>query len=280
MTSIKILSIVVLYEQDVLNCSTISSMILLNKRLKNCIYLVVYDNSENCQKEKDINVLSELFTDFAYVYNGYNTPLSVLYNNAINSYGNLCTHINIWDQDSFFTDEYYEQCLKTICNHDNTSLIIPRIFVGDKLVSPGIFKRYKGKYLKHVSIGFVECKKEIIGVMSGVLINKNVFERIRFDERFKFYGIDTKFFIDYCHVYTELYVLEYVLKHNLSVFNNTESIALKKFRFRDFCSSIILLSENNGFLERNIVRLYLLFVALKKEDFRSRGTFMRIALGF
>lgn len=279
MTDFKILSIVVLYKQNVLDCTTITSMISLNDRLKNDICLVVCDNSEQRQLDSDIHVLSSYFKEFAYLHTGCNTPLSILYNNTIASYGYLCTHVNIWDQDSSFTDDYFEQCKKVVYNQPDVSLIVPRIFVGKKLVSPGEFNGFKGKYLKGNEIGIVGSKG-VVGVMSGVFINIDVFSKIAFDERFRFYGVDTKFYIDHSKIREELFVLEYVLKHSLSEFDKTESIEVKKFRFKEFYNSIKLLNENLGFCKSIFVRIYLFYVALKKENCFSKGVFIRIALGF
>lgn len=80
--------------------------------------------------------------------------------------------------------------------------------------------------------------------MSGMCIRLDVINdyKILFDENLSFYGIDTKFSIDYSKKFPFLYVLDYRLKHNLSKFEK-EEYTIKERRFKSHCKASLYIAK-------------------------------------
>ncbi|MDD2494309.1 MAG: hypothetical protein PHE29_03870 [Tissierellia bacterium] len=243
--------LVVLYKESLKTSKTISSFLNSKVNFSN-IKLIIWDNSP--YKILDFDLLNKNQIQFEYEWTPENIPLSTIYNTVIET-NKDSRLLFLFDQDSEFTELYFKYMYDSVRNEPNVKLFIPSVFHNNKLVSPGRFGFYKGMYLKH------NCKGKnktgnIIAIASGMCIRFTTFseDQVLFDENLSFYGIDTKFCLDYAKKNKHLYVINYSLKHDLSIFQEKEDINIKLKRMKDYQRSTRYIIKNH---KNNIFSLIL-----------------------
>lgn len=222
--------LVILYNETLTSSKTIRTYLENCRQYHNKIKLVIWDNSpvRKISPEEIVNCI----TKFEYRHTPQNIPLSVVYNNVIESSLEY-NSIFIFDQDSIVTNEYFNQIYTAQYLYPQINLFIPRIIHGSKVISPAKRFLHKGKYVYRPDISGIIKSRRFIGIMSGMNIRMRLFKNtnIKFDNNLTLYGIDIMFSIDYSKSFKSLYVIDYTLQHDLSMFSE-ETIEIKNKRLK------------------------------------------------
>jgi len=259
-SEISLLVIVVLYKNEINSAETIKSLIQCKDYFNHNLRIAVWDNSPQAQNEEKVQLLEKQFENFYYYHTGKNLSLAKVYNRLIKEHENFVDFVNIWDQDSTFSIDFYEK-FELAIQENSICLYLPKVYQEKQLVSPGLFKVYRGQYLSRISTG-INKSEGIIGIGSGIIVKVDVFNDILFDEDLQLYGIDTCFFMDYWKRYEHLYVMDYDLKHRMSAFEE-ESFEKKAFRFLDWKRSMLIIAKRTNFLARGLIYLYVIGISVK-----------------
>lgn len=227
--------LVVLYNENITSSKTISTYINNCSAYHNQIKLVIWDNSPNQMVNQRDRY--NFPVKFDYYHTPDNTPLSIVYNKIIESSMEYDS-IFIFDQDSIITKEYFNQIYAARQQFPQINLFIPRIIHKKKVLSPAKRILHKGSYVYDREISGIISAKRFLGIMSGMNIMMTLFKNtnIKFDEHLSLYGVDTMFSIDYSKWFNTLYIIDYTLIHDLSMFSE-EMPEIKKRRFESNISS-------------------------------------------
>lgn len=142
---------------------------------------------------------------------------------------------------------------------------IPQILSNERLVSPGRRLLFKGYLHKSSVIGpGLVSSKNFLAINSGTLMTKDCYERIQplYDERLRFYGTDTDFFVRYENFYKNIYVLDSVIDHSLSE-HSSESLERALFRWRDHIYATRVTFSNKSIFFRIFLAFYLFYLKTK-----------------
>lgn len=190
-----------------------------------------------------------------------NVSLAKIYNTVIKEFSSYDA-IQIFDQDSYIRKNNYNEYLnKILVNHDEIGIFLPKIYLKDKLYSPGLFF-IKGFHFKDVSIG-VNVNRFYTAITSGMII-KNSFlkdNNLCFNEKLQLYCIDTDFFCRCRKVDCRFYVFDVDFVHELSEENL--SIDEKKRRRKIQIAGTKIIYEHNLFCKL-FVYLYELLLRITK----------------
>ncbi|WP_075603538.1 glycosyltransferase family protein [Saccharicrinis aurantiacus] len=257
---ISLLILVVLYRCDITKSETIKSLSSCNRILPKDYHIVVWDNSQQRQSDTELEYLDKSFTSSEYQCIGENLSLAKVYNSIINKYKGRFQFINIWDQDSEISENYYNE-FNSLLNNNKVGVYLPQVYQGDLLVSPGLMGVFRGRYLRNKRLGLISSNK-IIGISSGLIIDADVLNNVSFEENLNLYGIDTCFFLDYANKYNSLYVLKYQLKHSMSAFEE-EPVEKKVMRHNDWKYSMAEVAKRKGLFSALLIKIYVFVVSVK-----------------
>lgn len=222
--------LVVLYKKEIMDSSTVKSISSINVNEIPNLKLILWDNSPSdfTQKFEDIQSAN---IDYDYYRTPENIPLSVIYNRVLNLY-HSARCLFIFDQDSNVTEEYFILMKNALERNPDIGLFVPYVKYNDLIVSPGNFHIYKGKYWKQLHLGRISSQNKLC-IASGMMLNIPLIRNcsLFFDENLHFYGIDSKFVLDYSRKNPHFFVIDYRLKHNLSQYEK-ENYQTKLWRFK------------------------------------------------
>lgn len=238
--------LVILYKENLSTSKTLHTIMSFYKDLKN-YKLVIWDNSPEAIKNITEQLNEKGINDFEYIHTSQNESLSKIYNKVIEKYKQEEV-LHIFDQDTNLTLEFFEKTQDAIRKNTEINLFVPYVKIRNKIVSPGNFSGYKGTYWKNLQLGIVNSKNKL-AIASGMSLRMKLFaeNRIKFDEKLSFYGIDSKFMLDYSKVSKYFYVIDYQLDHDLSQFQNEDKgIKMKRFLLQKH-STLYLVKERNIF---------------------------------
>ncbi|MNQ32198.1 Glycosyl transferase family 2 [compost metagenome] len=220
--------------------------------------LSIWDNSaEGFGKD----AIPDINGGVSYYHNGRNERLSVVYNKIVaDSEGSQ--YFIVLDDDSEITEEY-------ICSlfgffSSGIPVGIPRILFKRDLISPGMVQGVRGKQIsnEHLRVGSKDSK-DLVAMMSGTIIHRQVFDTgLRFDERLSFYGIDTKFFIDYAKRYSKIFILDAVLIHNSALRERGQTYESRVKRLKNLVLSRLYVFDHVSNFRLKIL-IYLFFFCMK-----------------
>ncbi|MBY8927815.1 hypothetical protein J1G34_02050 [Pseudomonas sp. Wu6] len=213
---------------------------------------------------------------------GDNEGLSHIYNRvATQAFGTGATHFLISDDDTDYSAPNYVGSIaqaiecEAKSQPDAFGVILPKIYSGEKLVSPGERFWFFGRLSPTVDSG-INTSLNKLAINSGVIFTKACYEQMAplFDERLKFYATDTAFFVRYESYYSHFYVLDTALQHDLSE-DTSDSPDRALFRFQEMIRGFRVIFERKGFFFRSIMENYLMFSALKKSVSYKNSGFLR-----
>lgn len=186
MRIIKILPIIVIYNEDFHKCNCYNSFIksYANHRI------LLYENSpEPINKKYESNLV-------LYYHNKNNGGVSTAYNYGAkiafdNKYAN---YILLLDQDTIFSPNYIDILTENIIRNPDIYLFVPTIIYNDnKPFSPAIISRYKTIGVK-LNAGIYSLNK-YLPVNSGACIETNMFQQnFGYNEKIKLDFADFDFF--------------------------------------------------------------------------------------
>ena len=253
---------IVLYNENIASASTLVSLMSIADFLnKENAKLIIWDNSPTIQSEKNLQALN-VFLNVDYFHTPENLSLSKIYNRMYFENQEF-THLVLFDQDSCPDQNYFEKLLKAIGENTGINLFLPIIKVKDLIVSPANRFIINGRYWKNEHIGLVNAKKRL-AITSGMTISKEYLFGFHpcFNEDLNLYGIDTDFMIQYEKKNIFFVVIDYVMKHHLSYFEN-ESIEKKYLRFKDHKESLIKIYKKESKVQYYLARFMLLSSGIK-----------------
>lgn len=210
-----------------------------------------------------------------YRHTGENVRLSDIYNRAITDSEDTDYYV-LLDDDSTLTDKYFNAVYEFIVSRceqvfDKNSAVVavPQIMNGNTLISPGIHTGVRGKKLPHVSTGQIDSAG-VVAMMSGTVISKlAVCSGLRFDSRLNFYGIDTRFFIDYQMVFGRIFVLDCILEHKSALRDMSIPVEEQIRRFSNLLVSRYLVFDYLPFCTIRVIFFCLLFSCKKVIERRN-----------
>jgi GT2 family glycosyltransferase len=260
--------VVVLYKIRAINSL---SLITLGENLPAHLKLVVWDNSPEAIHEEDLKWIHARFPNREYIHTPENISMAKIYNQVYSN--NLqYDYFLILDQDTTLTSDFFVALYKAIAQHPEINLFLPLVYYEHQVISPADFCFYRGTYWKQQITGLVTAKNRL-AIASGMTIRMDYLriKKNRFDERLKLYGVDDKFMLDYGKENRSFFVLNYVLTHQLSMFEQ-EGIEKKTTRFiehkhaqKTICKSISLLS---WIMISTILFIKSIAWAIKRKDIR------------
>ncbi|MEI4996595.1 hypothetical protein [Aeromonas caviae] len=256
----KIRFIVVLYESEIKESVTINSLLKSKVFFENC-ELCIWNNGPHLLLSNDVVELEAKGFSVSIFQTIENISLSVIYNKFIEQM-KACAYVFL-DDDSYLNDNYLNDILSYF---SDGKILIPIITNKGVQYSP-----------------FIRNKKIKIGITSGILIPQPVVSRMMdyydafFDEKFKFYGVDTSLF----YRIDQLKLPSFNIKgfeHELSVLDETETLDKKKWRAKEYTISETLMLKYyyNECYSFKILRLLARFILaiknlmLLKPNARSR----------
>lgn len=240
----KILFLVVLYKTPPEKSSTIIS--LVGKDFSACgvePIFAVWDNSLSGYGKR---VLDSILGEVKYYHSGVNESLSVVYNKVVAGEEGADFFVFL-DDDSIIGDEYLSALSGFLAS--DVPLAVPKIKYKGNIISPGKLYGVKGAPLsgRFLQVG-KKSSASITAMMSGVVVSRQVFDLgVRFDERLGFYGVDTRFFIDYANKFKFLFVLDVVMPHQTALRDREVSIDDQVLRHQKLVDSWSVVFCDVGF---------------------------------
>lgn len=279
---VKINFIVVIYATSPTQTVTLQSLASIDfSKHRIMPSLSVWDNSTEGFGE---GAIPEFCGSVNYYHIGKNEKLSVAYNKVIND-SRGSQYFIILDDDSNITDEY--MCSVVSYFSSDVPVGIPRIMFERSLISPGKVEGVRGKKIgnEHLDVGGVDSVG-LVAMMSGTIVHRQVFDSGHlFDERLSFYGVDTKFFIDYAKRYPKIFILDAVLTHSSALRERGQTYTSRVKRLRNLVLSKVYVFDHVSHFKLKIL-IYLFFFCIKtiiKEKdiryFSLLGLFSRILKG-
>lgn len=177
--------------------------------------LILWDNSLDGLYEKEY--LDCYPYEIEYIHYPDNKPLSSLYNSVAMSFIGAPEYdwMIFFDDDTNITLEYFEELASESCQ-SSANLILPLVSNFDgRIISPGKLSLVAGKTLGISEIyNGLRMSDRYLALMSAIVVNKKVFqEGVLFDEDIPFYGVDTKFLLDYQERFSSLYFMKSKITH-------------------------------------------------------------------
>ncbi|WP_460146560.1 glycosyltransferase family protein [Pseudomonas sp. S2_A02] len=236
----------------------------------------IWDNSEQGFGEASVPTLPGEIT---YYHSGKNERLSMVYNTLISNSAES-DYFVVLDDDSSVTNHYISSL--DLFFRSTVPVAVPQILFNHNLISPGTIKGVRGRALnvQDLVTGPVPSKN-IVAMMSGTVISKEALSQgLKFDERLSFYGVDTRFFIDYANYYSEIFILNTSIPHSSALREGGQAYTKKVQRFRNLILSrplvfdyvkhhkfkislyVLLFSLNTCLKEKNIRYLSLMLLSL------------------
>ena len=232
--------LVVIYKEKLRETVTFKSLEKMASIASAPVKLYVWDNSPQGYLSECESADSDLFNIKQYkCYN--NERLSVVYNKIADEVFSTSNarYLTILDQDSEIAPDFLASV-----NSANAPdvLLLPKVISNKtgKLLSPR-YQKYnyiKNKceieYLTNDINSGLHSAVNFFAVGSGMTISRSVWkQKIRFDEKLSFYGVDTEFCADYAKVINHIYILNSVLLHSASN-EQAESVSQHVWRFNKY----------------------------------------------
>lgn len=230
------------------------------------VNIIVWDNSEDGLYENEY--LDAYPHSFLYIHTPENKPLSKLYNCVVDRFiiDDDYSWLVIFDDDTEINSDYFIE-LKCDVDKIDVNLAVPRISnKSGKVISPGKLYFTAGRSLESSELfaGMKDSSK-YLALMSAIAIRKRTFlSGLRFDESLSFYGIDTKFLLDYQKKFRFIYFM------NTHVFHESKLDDLTDGKFEENYKRLSMLitswskSLNLSFSKKLLLLFYIPLFAIKK----------------
>ena len=200
-----------------------------------------------------------------------NEGLSKIYNQVAKQSFDLGMDLfMISDDDTDYSNIRLSHCLEqvehvlSLPDAGGVGVFLPKLKSHGQLVSPGKRWLFMGRLEESVNSGFV-ASRNLLAINSGLIFTRNCFERMKpfYDERLRFYGTDTDFFVRYEKYYESAYVLDVLIDHDLSE-HSSGSVSRAVFRFDEMVRGLNISFSSHGMLVRLLLSLYLAVACLRK----------------
>lgn len=253
----RVLFITVVYSENPSKTTTLLSLSELDYSKFNINPVFsVWDNSTNGYGLSSIpNMPGEVF----YYHTGNNEYLSKVYNNVICKQNDV-DWVVILDDDSVIDESYLNALLFFF--KSGLNLAVPMIECCGELISPGIQRGVRGRKLSLKTLDVdVISSKYIVAMMSGTIIRRTLFNQgLLFDERLSFYGVDTRFFIDFSKKNKDIFLLNTKMNHHSALRDINEPYASQLKRFKNLFLAKKIIFEDLPFVRVRLIVYLLLFI--------------------
>lgn len=201
---------VVLYRRQITKSETLSSIRRLDfSELGFSVTVHIWDNSPGPAEPDQLS----LPQNWNYFHDPQNSSLSKVYNTLFRQ--STRPYVMILDQDSELSVDLFSKLHDSIA-HVPADIFAPVIMHSGAVISPGKLLWIKGSRIRHLHRNAL-LPKNFTAMMSGLCINRSYLASLSdspFDERLRFYGIDTKFCRDACARRAKAYVYDALLPHD------------------------------------------------------------------
>lgn len=262
MKKIRLLIGVVLFKEPIGKSNTLLSLIKLAEYLNKVnAKVIIWDNSPEKQSISELERLN-FFSNHQYFHTPENMSLAKIYNKMY-VFNNSYDILMLFDQDSYVEMDYFIKIQDALEKNPTVNLFLPIIKVEELIASPADRKFVSGKYWNQLRRGLIKAKDKL-AITSGMAISIKylVTHHPCFNEELNLYGIDTDFMIQYEKRNRYFFVIDYVMEHNLSFFEN-ESMDKKIMRFRDHKKSLKIIFKKESELLYFMATISLFLSALK-----------------
>ena len=241
--------VVTLYNKGIKDSTTLLSLLECSHELTFCD-IIIWDNSLAALSLSDFKLLNAKLK-IIYHHTSANLPLSKIYNYVINNYISESDYLLILDDDSIFNKSLFENFFKAISRYNFINLILPIITSNGKIISPANNFIIKTSYWNKIKTG-ITSTKYLTAINSGMLISGRFLKGFNYDERLMFYGTDNYFMYNFRETNKNLFIVDEVIEHKLSFFEEDNSRRL--FNFRETKrSNLIIYSKNTLHLILSII---------------------------
>ncbi|AXF05540.1 glycosyltransferase family 2 protein [Paraburkholderia hospita] len=219
------------------------------------VELHIWDNGAS-----DPTPPSQGFLPFKWRYTASqaNEPLSKVYNALLRN--SISSYVIIFDQDSRVDEAFFTSLAASIAS-ERADVFVPVIKHGERVISPGQLRWIKGAALAHLKVNNV-LPRHFTAMMSGLCITRSYLLRLGprpFDERLRFYGVDTRFCRDLEQHRGNAYLHDAVLGHDSALRSITDSHAALERQIWLWQSWLRVFDRNMG--EVLAIRCYVLWKA-------------------
>jgi hypothetical protein len=208
---------IVIYSNSPERTMTLPALAKINFRKLNINpFFYIRDNSNAGHSHHFFE--EQLGQEYYIGHNHKNEKLSIVYNQMVAYSLENELHSDIYvflDDDSKISEDYFCQLVDFYDSEVNVG--IPIIHNQGEIISPGKVDSIKGKSITKSEFHTgVNENDNFVAMMSGTAIKQAVFkkDKIKFCENLSFYGVDTKFFLDYKEKDGKIFILDYSLEHH------------------------------------------------------------------
>lgn len=216
----KILSIIVLYEQQLEDSLSYQSFQALSRHMDEPPTLIVYDNSAV--------PLATIPSGIIYHHDSRNIGVQPAYEYArLHAETLHYPYILLLDQDSWITKDLWHGYLASICSVNPPTAVVPRVYDDETLVSPFYTTSLFSKKSMVVQPGLYTAG--ITAISSGCLLSTDfISKQGGFSEEFPLDYLDHWLFYLFEKEREPVLVLSDYLKHQLSV-QDYDSISVERY---------------------------------------------------
>lgn len=268
----EVVFLVVIYGSKPSECSTLVS--LSRQRFSEYGIRPVFAVWDNSPHGYGIASLSFLPGRVSYYSFGINERLSVVYNSVVSDLKHADWFVFL-DDDSVISAKYLESLPAFF--DSGVSLAVPKIVHDGVCISPGMVTSIKGKLMPDIiDFSGIKKSKSIVAMMSGTVVRGKVFELgLRFDERLSFYGVDTRFFIDYSKFFSEVFILDVIMPHRSALRDRNLPLDEQVVRHKKLCAAWSVIFEESPFYREKLF-IYIAYYAVKLSFTRRSLKFLAV----
>jgi GT2 family glycosyltransferase len=227
----KVICIIVLYECALEDSESINGVInnfVKYPELTESVGIITYENcsSPNSIHSNEINIISSYSTNENHgVAKAYNYALKIASSNNVD-------WLLLLDQDTRLNDDFLNNAVLSIKRlKDNTiAAIVPKIFDGNKLISPSNVKW--GGVHRPIDLNFLGVpKNEVHCIGSGTMIQSSFMRKMGgFDEKYWLDGLDRWLFRKIFLQNRQVYVSNILINHSLSINDYNKFVSTDRFK--------------------------------------------------
>lgn len=173
--------------------------------------IIIWDNSKKSVYSEFIDFTKKIIPT-EYIHTPENTSLSKIYNTIS---AGLLKHsfLTLLDQDTELPEKYFQELSEL--QEKGEKLILPIVICKEIIVSPGYRIFSHGILFKKIASG-MSPSKNMLAINSGMSISQDVFNKLKYDERLRFYGTDTYFMTRYEKEFGSLHIMSTRINHSLA----------------------------------------------------------------
>jgi GT2 family glycosyltransferase len=260
--------VIVLYKTRLEDSKTIQTF---NAALDDNVDLMVFDNSPQRQYASDNFVFNKF--KIQYYHNGVNPGLSYAYNLALNKAKIVKANwLLLLDQDTSFTKEYVKEIISLEINKISKTVVsvVPRVvsLKNNEIIAPT--KMFLGGICRPFSISSGVINTSISGINSGTLLSVSFMNSINgFCTKYTLDMVDHWYFREIINNGKSVYLMESIIKQDLSVFGNFEE-NISFARYQQLLNAEFLFINGDGIISLFVFKVRLVFRILKQIRYKNK----------